>query len=315
MSTDIEVIDHDEPMRAPSLSLVPNTNASELVARLAVIRSAMNQAMERDVDYGVIPGTNKPALLKPGAEKLGALFQLDVQLENEKIWHDDGHLTVISHATVYHQPTGLRLGGGEGICTTRESKYGWRTQDRKCPRCEQATIKRSKFPPRGAPAGTEPGWYCYAKIGGCGAEYDATDTAITSQVTGRVQNPDLPDTYNTVDKMASKRARIDAVLAVTGASALFTQDVEDNAPPAPVQDADLPEPLQAAESERERRELQEAVQAGIDRLGAVDENWTLEATLLAATESFGREITALADLDNDELGKILGAMPAETVAA
>jgi hypothetical protein len=78
---------------------------------------------------------------------------------------------------------------------------------------------------------------------------------------------------------------------------------------------DVPDALQAAESERERRELQEAVQAGIDRLGAVDENWTLEATLLAATESFGREITALADLDNDELGKILGAMPAETVAA
>jgi hypothetical protein len=59
---------------------------------------------------------------------------------------------------------------------------------------------------------------------------------------GQVDNPDLPDLWNTVVKMAEKRARVDAVLAVTGASAIFTQDAEDlSSEPEPTQEPD-PEP-------------------------------------------------------------------------
>ncbi len=217
------------PYVPPPLAVTPQVKAVELVERLGVIREAMDTAMTADVDYGVIPGTNKPALLKPGAEKLSVLFQLDVQLVNEKAWGPGDHLTVMSRATVYHAPTGQRLGYGEGLCTTKEKKYGKRQQDRSCPDCNAHTIKRSKFPPRNNPR-AEPGWYCYAKIGGCGANFSADDTRIVGQPTGEIDNPDLPDLWNTVVKMAEKRARVDAVLAVTGASALFTQDVEDNAP-------------------------------------------------------------------------------------
>jgi hypothetical protein len=42
---------------------------------------------------------------------------------------------------------------------------------------------------------------------------------------GEIENPDLPDTWNAVDKMAKKRGYVDAVLSVTGASAIFTQDI------------------------------------------------------------------------------------------
>jgi hypothetical protein len=210
-----------------SLTVTPQVQAGELVARLAVIEEAMRTAMVPGVDYGVIPGTDKPALLKPGSEKLGALFQLDVQLENEKIWHDDGHLTVISKAIVWHQPTGTRLGAGEGLCTTRESRYASRNASRRCPACGVEAIIKGKQEYGG-------GWVCFKKKNGCGAKYADDDQAITSQAVGKIPNPDLADTYNTVDKMASKRARVDAVLSVTGASALFTQDVEDAAAPEPV---------------------------------------------------------------------------------
>ncbi len=207
-------------VREVSLSVTPQVKAAELVARLDVVRDAMQTAMVKDVDYGVIPGTgSKPALLKPGAEKLGALFQLDVQLENEKIWHDDGHLTVISKAVVFHQPTGARLGSGEGVCSTRESKYAYRTTSRLCPACGKPAIIKGKAEYGG-------GWVCFKKKDGCGAKYADNDPAIVSQEAGKIPNPDIADSYNTVDKMASKRARVDAVLAVTGASAIFTQDVE-----------------------------------------------------------------------------------------
>jgi hypothetical protein len=95
-SKDTEVVDaevvRDEPMtralattQPVTLAVTPDVDASELVARLDVIREAMNTAMVQGVDYGVIPGTgSKPTLLKPGAEKLGVLFQLDVQLANRR---------------------------------------------------------------------------------------------------------------------------------------------------------------------------------------------------------------------------------------
>jgi hypothetical protein len=43
----------------------------------------------------------------------------------------------------------------------------------------------------------------------------------------RTANLDLPDQYNTILKMANKRALVAAVLNVTAASDIFTQDLED----------------------------------------------------------------------------------------
>lgn len=225
----------------PTLAVTPQVNAKELVARLDTIREAMETAMQKDVDYGVIPGTDKPALYKPGAEKLGVLFQLDVQLRNEKTWGPGEHLTVVSHATVFHAPTGARLGFGEGICTTRERKYAKRRAERTCPDCDTAAVIKGKQEYGG-------GWLCWHKKGGCGAKWRDGDQAIEGQEVGEVENPDLPDLWNTIDKMASKRARIDAVLAVTGASALFTQDVEDRDAPPPDPEAPANGEQRAAEA-------------------------------------------------------------------
>ena len=48
----------------------------ELETRLARIQDVMRTVMQKDVDYGVIPGTQKPTLFKPGAEKLIVTFKL-----------------------------------------------------------------------------------------------------------------------------------------------------------------------------------------------------------------------------------------------
>jgi len=204
-------------------SVAPQVQAAELVQRMNVIREAAAQAMEEGVDYGKVPGTDKDTLFKPGSEKLGVLFRLDVQPENEKRWEEDGHLTVISKATVYDAPTGARLGSGEGICSTRERKYAKRMANRKCPVCGAEAIIKGKAEYGG-------GLICFKKKGGCGEKWnEATSESqyqeIMAQPVGEIDNPDLPDLWNTVDKMASKRARVDAVLAVTGASAIFTQDL------------------------------------------------------------------------------------------
>lgn len=52
-------------------------------------------------------------------------------------------------------------------------------------------------------------------------------TAWANKVKTKVENDDLASIYNTVLKMAKKRSLVDAVLTVTGASDIFTQDIED----------------------------------------------------------------------------------------
>lgn len=211
------------PTGGSTVAVTPQVQATELVARLDVIKEAAEKAMREGVDYGKVPGTNKDTLFKPGAEKLSVLFQLDVQLANGKVWGPGDHLTVISRATAFHAPSGTRLGYGEGVCTTRERKYAKRKQERTCPSCGAAAVIKGREEYGG-------GWLCFKKKSGCGAKWSDGDAVIESQEVGEIDNPDLPDLWNTVVKMAEKRARVDVVLAVTGASALFTQDMEDGAP-------------------------------------------------------------------------------------
>lgn len=215
---------------------MPAMSIGQAAARFNTLVEFVQTVMRPDVDYGVIPGTPKPTLLKPGAEKLTTLFGLTtrfVVVEKTEDWTGEQH----GGEPFFYYWYRCQLWRGErliaeadGSCNSRESKYRWRNADRKCPNCEQATIKRSKFAPKGAPQGTEPGWYCYAKVGGCGAEFGAKDPAIVGQQTGRTPNPDICDQVNTFQKMSQKRALIAATLIGVNASEFFTQDVEDIQP-------------------------------------------------------------------------------------
>lgn len=196
----------------------------EVVAQKDKILQIMQRVMQNNVHYGVIPGVNKPSLLKPGAEAINVALRLAPHYASEKIWHDDGHLTVSVVCELHHIPTGLVIATGEGLCTSRESKYAYRNEKRTCPACGAPAIIKGKAEYGG-------GWVCWKKADtpGCGANYAEGDAAITGQPQGKVPNPELPDTFNTVLKMADKRALVAAVLNGTAASDVFTQDVEERA--------------------------------------------------------------------------------------
>lgn len=209
------------PRQEPGALLSPEA----VLHQMQQVHQLMQTAMTPGEDYGVIverqprPGEKKPkpSLYKPGAQKLCTLFRLSpeylVQVEK-----DGEHREYLVTCNLRHIPTGQIVGSGVGTCTTRESKYAWRQADRVCPRCRAETIKKSK----------DHGWYCWAKIGGCGAQFPYDDDpAIVGQEVGRKPNPDLPDMYNTCLKMAEKRALVEATLTATAASTIFTQDVED----------------------------------------------------------------------------------------
>jgi hypothetical protein len=202
-----------------------------MIAQVDKIQRAMKAVMKDGVHFGVIPGTPKPTLYKPGAEKLCLLFRLDPQYQVERAFSPDGHLDVLVTCTLYHIPTGNRIASGVGSCSTRESRYAYRKAGRTCPDCgmEGAIIKGK--------AEYGGGWLCFKKKNGCGAKFSDGDAAIESQAEGRVDNEDIVDLHNTVVKMGCKRALVAAVLNGTAASDIFTQDVEDmprpDAPKAP----------------------------------------------------------------------------------
>jgi len=199
------------------VQIVEKASVQTVLEQVNIIQELYSKAMKEGVDYGVIPGCGKPSLLKAGAEKITFMFRLRPNFIVEKEWLPNGHLVVNCKCELLNQ-NGEKLGEGVGMCSTLEKKYRWRDANRKCPVCGKEIFKDKK---EGG------GFYCWTKKGGCGKQFAENDPAITNQIVGKIENPDIADEYNTVLKMAKKRAYIDATLTVSGVSDLFTQDIDE----------------------------------------------------------------------------------------
>lgn len=188
----------------------------------ALLQAYVSQHMKAGTDYGVIPGTQKPTLLKPGAEKLTDLFRctptFDV-IEKLEDW-EAGLFHYAFRVRITSRDAGTVLAEGFGSANSREGRYRWRDARRKCPSCGKETIIKGKAEYGG-------GWLCFAKRGGCGAKWEDGATEIEGQEIGKVENDDIYTLVNTILKMAKKRALVDGAIALARCSDIFTQDVED----------------------------------------------------------------------------------------
>jgi hypothetical protein len=152
--------------------------------------------------YYILQAGQKPALGKEGALNLCSLFKVRVSAaEPLEHHHEDGHYSVRYRVRLVSMRTGEGVADGDGFCSTRESKYAYRW------------VKASDLP----------------------GDLDTATLAKRSNRYGsqyRVPTPDLADHYNTVLKMGYKRAIVAAALCLPLVSELFTQDIEESAPPA-----------------------------------------------------------------------------------
>jgi hypothetical protein len=210
------VVQHD---RRSELTVADLRRRDELLGQL------MSEILKRGHHYGEVPGTKDPqtgkarlTLLKPGAEKLCQLFQLAPSFEIQRMDLPDGHREITAKCMLQNIATGLVHAVGVGSCSTMESKYRWRNSSRKCPACGEEAIRKGK---------QGEGFYCWRKIGGCGEEFQDGDRRIIDQKAGKVPNADIADCYNTVLKMAAKRAAVAATLLATGAGDLFVLPEDD----------------------------------------------------------------------------------------
>jgi hypothetical protein len=193
----------------------------EVKNQVAKVQTLMRDLMHEGTHYGQsFPGDTKKNLLKPGADKLLFMFRLRPDFDQDMKELPGGHLEVLTRCHIYHIESGKRIADGVGMASTMESKFRWRNSGLKCPICGAETIIKGKEQFGG-------GWICFAKKGGCGAKFPDGDASIEKQPRGKVENPDIADTYNTVIKMSKKRAYVDATITACAASDIFTQDAED----------------------------------------------------------------------------------------
>ena len=212
---------------ADSDRLTP-VKVEEVKEQIALIQELMSSVMKKDEHYGVIPGTQKPTLLKPGAEKLGFTFRLSPRFDIEVVPLERNHRDYRVTCTLTAIRTGREWAQGVGSCSTMESKYRYRHAEPE---------DTGRFVPGEYWAARKANQLDKAQdiLGGKGfiTKKIAGQWKVMKMAEGKVENPDIADVFNTVLKMAKKRAHVDAILTATAASDIFTQDVEDFHQPEP----------------------------------------------------------------------------------
>lgn len=185
----------NEVLVVNSTSLITNMQNQTMIERansLKDFKEFVKNDMVDGIDFGQIPGTDKPTLLKPGMEKIQFYLGLTPQyklLNRQFIPNQNLKSKEYNEVTKkYDEKEVVR------------NYYAWEWS------CEL--------------------WHGNTKVAegvGCG---NTEERKYTSQYKGS----ETPDSLaNTVMKIAKKRALADAILQVGGISDLYTVDLEDNA--------------------------------------------------------------------------------------
>ena len=169
-------------------------NISTTMNKIAQMQIIVQKTLKKGHDFGEVPGTSKPTLLKPGGEKICMLFGLNPEYEFLQTTedYDKEFFSYNIRCTLFRN--GQPVAQGVGSCNSKEKKYR------------------------------------YINVDNIPENYTGFSEPITDKY-GRtkykINNPDICSLVNTILKMAKKRAFIDSVLQVASLSEVFTQDLED----------------------------------------------------------------------------------------
>lgn len=196
---------------------------ASVVRQVALIQEVMKGVMKDGEHYGVIPGTKKPSLLKPGAEKLCLTFRLDPAYDIIREIRDKEFIAYTVRCDLTHIPSGQKIASGIGSCNSREGKYRYRHIEK----LTETPVPKEYWKAKSAGDSKE-----MKRLLGEGMrarKNEATGQWVLAR-SEQVDNDNPWDLDNTLIKMACKRALVAAVLNGTAASDIFTQDVEDLPP-------------------------------------------------------------------------------------
>lgn len=197
-----------------NLSVMGHRSIAAIKEEAIFINQVMKEIMEEGEHYGVIEGTDKPTLFKPGAEKLNRSFhfrpdyeELEVVVSNELVYYR-------IRCTLTNYLNGVVIGTGIGSANSREEKWRYTNVATGDPVPKEYWAAREKgdtakmkeiMGEDGAPKKKGKAWF----------------------IARRMENVNAYDKDNTICKMSQKRAMVAATLSACAASDIFTQDIED----------------------------------------------------------------------------------------
>ncbi len=235
------------------LQMMPIAQAQKWYLDFAAFTKSI---LKKDLDYGEIPGTQKPSLYKAGAEKLRFVYGLGIEFDNldKIIQQGDSPFVSFTYRCTVRNKNGNIISQCEGNCNSAEPKFGYiwvsepevpdsldksklksRSQGKKLSEFDFAITKAETGGQYGKPQSYWDMWKKAIEDGKAKKQMKKTKTGkemeaweLNDQVTVyRITNPEVVGQMNTIMKMAQKRAFVGAILVATGASEYFTQDVED----------------------------------------------------------------------------------------
>ena len=175
-----------------------NRTVNDIQAERSIILQVMEKCMEKDKDYGIIPGCGKPSLWKAGAEKIRARFGIVIEdpITEDLSTEDERRFRVTIRAT----HGGILIGAHSAECSSSEDKYKWKKAV-----CDDEwnetpeNMRREKWK----------------------AGYKGAKPYKVKQIRTKIA-----DVSNTILAMAIKRGSVGVTLQVTAASDIFTLDIE-----------------------------------------------------------------------------------------
>jgi hypothetical protein len=178
-----------------------------LIAQATLIQEAIRLRMREGEHYGVIPGTKKKSLYQPGAQAIARLFGFTWKYAIETVDYPGEHREVRAKCML-QTASGAELVERESLCTTKETKYRYRTEN------TGAVVPQEYWQTRDV-----------SLLGG--HDFSARKVDGKWFVFHQVPVTNLPDNYNTVLAMAQKRAFVAAVIAATAAADAFAPEQTD----------------------------------------------------------------------------------------
>lgn len=109
-----------------SLSIIDTVSIQQVqqtMQKINQFQKVIQSTLRQNSDYGIIPGTSKPTLLKPGAEKILMMMGLRSEFDIVDSTRDfeNGFFQYQVRCKLYHGDT--LITEGLGSCNTKESKY------------------------------------------------------------------------------------------------------------------------------------------------------------------------------------------------
>jgi len=144
----------------------------------------VTDVLEKDVDYGLIPGVPQPFLWDAGAAKIMSAYNCYADYNTLRVIDQPGKIAITVTSRLINRQSQQVIATGIGAASTREIKHRYR-------------------------------WVIDPEAEGISRK------GLKQNNTGkfRIPNPDTEDLLNTIAKMAAKRADVDAAQSLPGVAA------------------------------------------------------------------------------------------------